>query len=66
MRAADAAGVGELEDALGARIDRAVHGVSEARDLAAGRGDLTNHVTGHGLRLRSSLPRRGEHARTLL
>ena len=39
MRPADAALVGELEDALGARVERLVHRVAEAGRLAAARAD---------------------------
>ena len=39
MAAGDAALVGEREDALGARIDRLVHGMAEARHLLAARRD---------------------------
>ena len=39
VRPADPALVGELEDPLGARVDRLVHRVPEARELAARRAD---------------------------
>ena len=39
MRAADAALVGQLQDPLGARVDRAVHGMAEAGQLLAGGAD---------------------------
>ena len=58
VRAARAAGVRELEDALGARVERAVHGMAEARRPPAGRADGARH----GARDLGRLPRRPQPA----
>ena len=61
MRAADGACVGELEDALGARVERSMNRMAEPRSLAAGGVDRARHVVGD---LRRRLT--GEHPRLRL
>lgn len=44
MRAADAALVGKIQDALGARVERPMHGMPEARRLSARFTDFTSQL----------------------
>ena len=65
----DAVGVGELQDALGPRVDRAVDGVAEARRLAAGGANGPRDLAS-GVRRRRALATRAcaslEHPGALL
>ena len=49
VRARNAARVGQLQDPLGAGVERPVHGMSEAGRLAAGATDRQRHVARDGL-----------------